>query len=274
MILEATSPDGLLLGLDRDLDALAEAGSRLACYGDRCRLFHTNFSHLGEILAREAVSSVDGILLDLGVSSYQLDTEGRGFSFLRDAPLDMRMDRSSGMTAEDLVNQFAERELERIIREYGEERWARRIASAIGKAREGSPITTTARLAEVVSGAIPRSKWEQRIHPATRTFQAIRICVNEELASLQEGIRTAITALKKGGRIVVISFHSLEDRIVKNTFADYARGCVCPRHAPLCVCGRTPEVRKLTTKPVVPGADEIAANPRSRSAKLRAAEKI
>lgn len=274
MILEATSPDGLLIGFDRDPEALAAAGSRLASYGTRCRLFHANFSRLADILAREGVSAVDGILLDLGVSSHQLDTVGRGFSFLRDASLDMRMDRSTGDTAADLVNGLPERELERIIREFGEERWARRIAVAIGNARKISPITGTLHLADVVSRAIPRSKWEQRIHPATRTFQAIRIAVNEELASLEDGLRAGVAALQKGGRMVVISFHSLEDRIVKNAFADLYRGCICPRSAPLCICGRTPSVRKLTSKPVVPGVDEVAANPRSRSAKLRAVEKI
>lgn len=273
-ILEASSPDGILLGFDRDREALNAAASKLAPYGERVRLFHENFSALPDVLAREGIGSIDGVVLDIGVSSHQLDTAERGFSFQQDAPLDMRMDGSSGMTAAELVNTLPEKELERIIREFGEERWARRIAAVIVAARQIEPIATTLRLADLVKGAIPRARWEVRLHPATRTFQAIRIAVNEELESLEHGLAAGIESLKKGGRIVVISFHSLEDRIVKNVFNEYARGCVCPKSLPQCVCGRIPVLRKLTGKPVVAGKDELEENPRSRSAKLRAAEKL
>ncbi|MDD2320030.1 MAG: 16S rRNA (cytosine(1402)-N(4))-methyltransferase RsmH [Geobacteraceae bacterium] len=273
-VLEASCPDGMLLGFDRDQEALAVAAARLAPYGSRVRLFHENFCRLPDVLAREGIESIDGLVLDVGVSSHQLDKAERGFSFQQDAPLDMRMDGSSGKTAADLVNTLPEQELERIIRDYGEERWARRIAAFIVAARTAEPITTTLRLADLVKGAIPRARWEARLHPATRTFQAIRIAVNEELESLERGLIAGVEALKSGGRIVVISFHSLEDRIVKNVFNELARGCVCPKSIPRCICGKLPVVRKLTGKPVIAGQDEIAANPRSRSAKLRAAEKL
>jgi len=273
-ILEASSPDGILLGFDRDSEALEAAARKLAPYGKRVRLFHSDFARLEEILNREAIGPLDGILFDLGVSSHQLDSDERGFSFQRDAPLDMRMDASRGATAAELVNTLPERELERIIREYGEERWARRIAAAIASVRETAPIETTLQLADLVKGAIPRARWEARIHPATRTFQAIRIAVNGELASLERGLAAGMSALGGGGRLVVISFHSLEDRIVKNFINDAAKGCICPRNAPLCVCGRQPVLRKLTGKPVVATHEEIEKNPRSRSAKLRAAEKL
>ncbi len=273
-ILEASAPDGILIGFDRDREALEAASARLAPFGDRVRLFHANFSRLSGILESEALLPVDGVLLDLGVSSHQLDTGERGFSFQRDAALDMRMDASSGMTAADLVNTLPERELELIIREFGEERWARRIASVIVSARTAAPIETTLQLADLVKGAIPRARWEARLHPATRTFQALRIAVNEEFASLRQGLAAGVQALGSGGRLVVISFHSLEDRIVKNFFNEAARGCVCPKSAPLCVCGRLPTLRKLTGKPVTATPEEVEANPRSRSAKLRAAEKL
>lgn len=273
-ILEASSPDGILLGFDRDREALDTAAVKLAAYGKRVKLFHENFSALPDVLVREGIGSIDGLVLDIGVSSHQLDTAERGFSFQQDAPLDMRMDGSSGMTAADLINTLSEKELELIIREFGEERWARRIAAAIVAARQIEPIATTLRLADLVKGAIPRARWETRLHPATRTFQAIRIAVNEELESLERGLAAGIESLKKGGRIVVISFHSLEDRIVKNVFNEYSRGCVCPKSIPRCVCGRVPVLRKLTGKPVVAGTKELDENPRSRSAKLRAAEKL
>jgi 16S rRNA (cytosine1402-N4)-methyltransferase len=273
-ILEASSPDGMLLGFDRDQEALAAAAARLAPYGSRVRLFHENFSRLPHVLAREGIDAIDGMMLDVGVSSHQLDKAERGFSFQQDAPLDMRMDSSSGRTAADLVNTLPEKELEQILWELGEERWARRIAAVIVAARATAPITTTLRLADLVKGAIPRACWEARLHPATRTFQAIRIAVNEELESLERGLVAGIESLKSGGRIVVISFHSLEDRIVKNVFNELARGCICPKSVPRCVCGKQPVVRKLTRKPVVASQEEIAANPRSRSAKLRAAEKL
>jgi len=273
-ILEASSPDGFLIGLDRDPEALEAAGEALAAYAGRVRLFHANFSRLQEILRSVGVGEVDGILLDLGVSSHQLDKGERGFSFQQDAPLDMRMDASSGASAADLVNSLPENELASIIWKFGEERWSRRIAAAMVAARKASPISTTRQLAELVAGAIPRARWEARIHPATRTFQAIRIAVNDELASLEQVLPAAVAALRSGGRLVVISFHSLEDRIVKSVFNELSRGCICPKSAPLCVCGRTPVVRKVTGKPLTARPEEIAENPRSRSAKLRAIEKI
>ncbi len=216
----------------------------------------------------------DGLLLDLGVSSHQLDTGTRGFSFRADAPLDMRMDPDLPASAADLVNELPEDELARIIREYGEERWAKRIAAFIAKARAEAPITTTLQLVDVIKGAIPRAKWEERIHPATRSFQALRIAVNDELGSLERGLATGLGLLKQGGRAVVISFHSLEDRIVKESFRSLARGCTCPKELPRCVCGRTPQLKILTGRPVMAGEPEVAANPRARSAKLRAAEKL
>ncbi|RQW89698.1 MAG: 16S rRNA (cytosine(1402)-N(4))-methyltransferase RsmH [Geobacter sp.] len=273
-ILECSSPDGMLLGFDRDQEALDAAGLSLSAYGSRVKLFHENYSHLSDVLVREGIESIDGMVLDVGVSSHQLDKAERGFSFQQDAPLDMRMDGSSGRTAADLVNTLSEKELEQILWDFGEERWARRIASMIVAARNVEPVTTTARLVDLVKGAIPRARWEARLHPATRTFQALRIAVNEELQSLERGLVAGIESLKKGGRIVVISFHSLEDRIVKNVFNEFARGCICPKSVPRCVCGKLPVLRKLTGKPVVAGVEEIAVNPRSRSAKLRAAEKL
>lgn len=273
-ILQASSPDGILLGFDRDAEALAAASRRLSPFEGRVRLFHANFTHLSEILAEESIEAVDGMVLDLGVSSHQLDTPERGFSFQQDAPLDMRMDTASGMTAADLVNTLAEQELERIIRDFGEERWARRIAAAIVTKRREAPVLTTLQLAGIVSRAIPRAKWEARLHPATRTFQAIRIAVNGELESLAKVLGDAVEALAPGGRLAVISFHSLEDRIVKTAFNELAQGCVCLKGVPRCVCGRVPVVKKLTGKPVTAGPGEIANNLRSRSAKLRAVEKL
>ncbi len=273
-ILECSSPDGILLGFDRDQEALDAAGLRLSAYGSRVRLFHENYSLLPDVLAREGFESIDGMVLDVGVSSHQLDKAERGFSFQQNAPLDMRMDGSAGRTAADLVNTLSEKELEQILWDFGEERWARRIASKVVAARNVGPVTTTAQLVDLVKGAVPRACWDARLHPATRTFQALRIAVNEELQSLERGLIAGIESLKKGGRIVVISFHSLEDRIVKNIFNEFARGCTCPKSVPRCVCGKQPVLRKLTGRPVVAGQEEIAANPRSRSAKLRAAEKL
>lgn len=273
-ILEASSPDGILIGFDRDAEALEAATLRLAPYKGRVRLFNMNFARVAEALTEAGVGRIDGFLLDLGVSSHQLDKGERGFSFQHDAPLDMRMDTGSGMTAADLVNSLPAEELERVIREYGEERWARRIAAFIVKARQDAPILTTLQLVDIIKGAIPRAKWEERLHPATRTFQALRILVNEELKSLEEGLSDGISLLNGGGRAVVISFHSLEDRIVKNTFRTLAQGCVCPKAIPVCVCGKTPRLRLLTGKPVMAGEQEVAGNPRARSARLRAAEKL
>lgn len=274
LILEACGPDGRLFGFDRDMAAIAAASERLAPFGERFCPVNGNFADMEEMLRGLGVTAIDGFILDLGVSSHQLDTADRGFSFQKDAPLDMRMDISRGETAADLVNGLSHGELARIIREYGEERWAGRIASFICTAREESPITGTLQLADIIKGAIPRKAWEERIHPATRTFQALRIAVNEELASLEAGLRGAVRLLRQGGRGVVISFHSLEDRIVKQMFRELSSGCICPKDLPLCSCGHRPEVKVLTGRPVMAGEPELAENARSRSAKLRAVEKL
>ncbi|AJE02365.1 16S rRNA (cytosine(1402)-N(4))-methyltransferase RsmH [Geobacter pickeringii] len=274
LVLEASSPDGILIGFDRDPAARAAAGAALTPFGERVRLVGRNFADMAEALAGMGIAAIDGFLLDLGVSSHQLDTASRGFSFQADAPLDMRMDTDSGVTAADLVNELDEGELTRIIRDYGEERWAKRIADFIVKARQTSPIERTFQLVDVVKGAIPKAKWEERIHPATRTFQALRIAVNDELGSLERGLASGIGLLAPGGRGVVISFHSLEDRIVKNTFRRFAQGCTCPKDFPRCVCGGRPRLRVLTGRPVMAGSDEVSDNPRARSAKLRAVEKL
>ncbi len=274
LLLEASAPDGLVIGFDRDPAALDAAAARLAPFGERVRLIRSNFAGMGGHLADLGIRAIDGLLLDLGVSSHQLDTGERGFSFRADAPLDRRMDPDLPSTAADLVNELPEDELARIIGEYGEERWAKRIASFIVRARCEAPITTTLQLVDMIKGAIPRAKWEERLHPATRTFQALRIAVNDELGSLEKGLTAGLGLLKKGGRAVVISFHSLEDRIVKESFRSLARGCTCPKDFPRCVCGRTPQLKVLTGRPVMAGETEVAANPRARSAKLRAAEKL
>ena len=273
LILEK-APKALLIGIDRDLSALAAAGARLAAHREQIRLVHGDFAGVAGHLSSLGIAALDGFILDLGVSSHQLDTRERGFSFQQDAPLDMRMDTSSGETAADLVNRLPEAELERIIAEYGEERWAKRIASFIVKERAESLITTTFRLVDIIKGAVPKAKWDERIHPATRTFQALRIAVNSELDSLEQGMRAALDLLKPGGRGVIISFHSLEDRIVKHVFREYAEGCTCPRQMPICVCGNLPRVKILTGRPVAAAQAETDANPRARSAKLRAVEKL
>jgi 16S rRNA (cytosine1402-N4)-methyltransferase len=273
LILEK-APGAFLVGIDRDQTALAAAGARLATHGDHVRLLHGDFAGVAEQLNSIGVTALDGFILDLGVSSHQLDTRERGFSFQQDAPLDMRMDSSCGETAADLVNELPEAELERIFSDYGEERWAKRIASFIVRERTEAPITTTFRLVDIIKGAVPKAKWDERIHPATRTFQALRIAVNTELESLEQGMRAALDLLKPGGRGVIISFHSLEDRIVKHIFREYAEGCTCPRQLPICVCGNLPRVKILTGRPVMATAAETEENPRSRSAKLRAVEKL
>ena len=273
LILERSSPDGILYAFDRDRSALGVAGGRLAEFGDRFRPVHGNFATMAEALNDRGVTGIDGFLLDLGVSSHQLDTGERGFSFQTDAPLDMRMDNGSGSTAADLVNGLPEAELIRIIREYGDERWAVRIARFIVEARAQAPVTTTLRLVDIIKGAVPKGAWEERIHPATRSFQALRIATNDELGSLERGRAAGIALLKQEGRGVIISFHSLEDRIVKHSFRELARGCVCPRELPLCVCENLPQVKVLTSRAVRPGEAETATNPRARSARLRAVEK-
>lgn len=274
LILKGVGDSGRLFGFDRDKAAIRSASGYLASFGERFTPINSNYSTMEAALAAYGVAAVDGFLLDLGVSSHQLDTAERGFSFQQDAPLDMRMDRDRGVTAADLLAESSHGELARIIREYGEERWAGRIAAFICKAREEQPLVTTLQLADLIKGAIPRKAWEERIHPATRTFQALRIAVNEELASLEHGLAAAVRLLKPGGRGVVISFHSLEDRIVKQLFRGMAGGCTCPKDFPVCVCSCRPQVRVLTGKPVMAQQKEIDENPRSRSAKLRAVEKL
>lgn len=273
-ILGASAPDGRVLGIDRDGDALRQARERLAPFGARVSLVHGNFRDLKAVLMQEDAPPPDGILLDLGVSSMQLDQGARGFSYRAEAPLDMRMDRSQGLTAADLVNSLPERELAEILAGYGEERWAARIAQCIVSARAREPILTTGRLAELVKEAIPAAARRQGPHPARRTFQALRIRVNDELGILERTLEDAVEVLRPGGRIAVISFHSLEDRIVKRTFACLGKDCICPPGLPACGCGHRRQLRSLTRHPLEAGEIERTANPRARSAKLRGAEKL
>lgn len=266
--------DALLIGIDRDDEALDFAERKLSEFGTRKVLIKANFADMGKVLNDLAITTVDGVLLDLGVSSRQLDDAVRGFSFSQDAPLDMRMDRRARLSAYDIVNSYAQSELERIIRLYGEERMAARIARAISKRRQASPVETTTQLAAIVSSCMPgRSKW-QKLHPATRTFQAIRIAVNDELEHIRPAIHAATEALNPGGRLCAISFHSLEDRIVKNEIRYLEKGCVCPPDLPVCVCRKESMLKNLTKKAIVPTAEEIENNPRARSAKLRVARRI
>lgn len=273
-ILKNSAPDGRLIGIDADGDALQEAQKRLSPFRDRAVLVKGNFADMENTLSGMNIDKVEGILLDLGVSSHQLDTAERGFSFTLDAPLDMRMDRNRGPSAYDLIHTLSEEELGELIRRFGEERVAGRIARAIVRRRAVSPIRTTADLAGVVTAASPGIRGRSRIHPATRTFQALRIAVNDELTHLQRAIAGGMKRLKPGGRLCVISFHSLEDRIVKNAFRAGEKGCICPPDLPICACGRKPIMKVVTHRPIVPGQDEIRDNPRARSAKLRTAERM
>ena len=265
---------GRLIGVDRDEIALRAAGERLAPYIDRVTLVHANFQDLDRILQELNISAVDGILLDLGVSSPQLDDGQRGFSYMVDAPLDMRMDRSAGLTAYEVVNAWPREELRRILYSYGEERYAPQIAAAIDRRRAVAPIATTLELVDVIRSAMPPQALREKQHPAKRSFQAIRIAVNDELTAVERVMGDAISRLAPGGRLAVITFHSLEDRIVKNAMQEAAKGCTCPPEFPVCVCGRTPQVKLLTRKPVVAGQEELEENPRARSAKLRVCEKL
>lgn len=265
---------GRLIGVDRDEIALRAAGERLAPYIDRVTLVHANFQDLDRILQELNISAVDGILLDLGVSSPQLDDGQRGFSYMEDAPLDMRMDRSAGLTAYEVVNAWPREELRRILYSYGEERYAPQIAAAIDRRRAVAPIATTLELVDVIRSAMPPQALREKQHPAKRSFQAIRIAVNDELTAVERVMGDAISRLAPGGRLAVITFHSLEDRIVKNAMQEAAKGCTCPPEFPVCVCGRTPQVKLLTRKPVVAGQEELEENPRVRSAKLRVCEKL
>ena len=265
---------GKLIGIDRDPVALTAAGERLAPFGDRVALVHSNFCEMDSALESLGITGVDGILLDLGVSSPQLDDGQRGFSYMADAPLDMRMNGEDSLDAKQIVNQWPYEELKRILYDYGEERFAPRIAAAICKRREEKEIETTLELVDIIRSAMPPSALREKQHPAKRSFQAIRIAVNDELGSVERVMKKAVPLLKPGGRLAVITFHSLEDRIVKNAMAEAAKGCTCPREFPVCVCGKKPQVKLITRKPIVSGEEELERNPRARSAKLRICEKL
>ena len=262
------------IGIDRDPVALKAAGERLAPFGDKVTLVHSNFCEIKQVLTDLEIEGVDGILLDLGVSSPQLDDGSRGFSYMADAPLDMRMNSEDTMSAYDVVNTWSQDELKRILYDYGEERYAPRIAAAICARRAEKPIETTLELVDVIRSAMPAQALREKQHPAKRSFQAIRIAVNDELGSVEKVMRDAIPCLNKGGRLAVITFHSLEDRIVENAMADAAKGCTCPPNFPVCVCGKKPKVKLITRKPIVSGDEELERNPRARSAKLRICEKL
>ena len=265
---------GRLIGIDRDPIALAAAGKRLEPYKDRVTLVHSNFCEMAQVLEDLGIQGVDGILMDLGVSSPQLDDGERGFSYMVDAPLDMRMNNEDALSAETVVNTWPQEELKRILYTYGEERYAPQIAAAICRRREERPITTTLELVDIIRSAMPPAALREKQHPAKRSFQAIRIAVNDELGSVEKAMEVAIPLLNPGGRLAIITFHSLEDRIVKTAMADAAKGCTCPPQFPVCVCGKKPKVKLISRKPIVSSAEELEANPRARSAKLRVCEKL
>ncbi len=264
---------GKVIGIDQDQDALEAATNRLAIFGEKFIPVHSNFSNIIEVLKELDINKIDGFLLDLGVSSYQLDEAERGFSYMNDGQLDMRMNQEDEFSAYDVVNTYSEDELTRIIREYGEENWANRIAKFIVEARSEKPLETTYELVDVIKNAIPASARKDGPHPAKRTFQAIRIEVNNELKIIEKTIEDAVSVMNKGGRVAIITFHSLEDRIVKNTFKRLAQGCICPPEFPVCICNNKPKVKIISRKPILPSEREISENPRARSAKLRIAEK-
>ncbi len=265
---------GRLYCIDRDMAAIEAARDRLSPWMDRVSLIHGNFTDLDRLLEEYSAPPADGMLFDFGVSSPQLDDPARGFSYMQDAPLDMRMDQSQPLTARTVVNEWSQEELKRILYQYGEERYAPAIAAAIVRAREESPIETTLQLVEVIRSAMPAPALREKQHPAKRSFQAIRIAVNDELTAAQRVIDQAVPRLAKGGRLCVITFHSLEDRIVKNGFGTFVKGCTCPPDFPVCVCGKKPTLKSVSKKPVLPSQKELEENPRSRSAKLRIAEKL
>ena len=266
--------EGRLIGIDRDPSAIERAGKRLEPFRDRITLVHGNFGDVAQILDELGIQGVDGMLFDLGVSSPQLDEAERGFSYMLEAPLDMRMDSTAPLSAYEVVNTWSEERLNRILWDYGEERYARRITAAILAAREKAPIQSTAELVEIIRGAMPAAALREKQHPAKRSFQAIRIAVNDELGEVERMMETAPDKLNPGGRLCVISFHSLEDRIVKTGIARRENGCTCPREAPVCTCGFVRTLRSVSRKPILPSEEEIERNPRSRSAKLRVAERV
>jgi 16S rRNA (cytosine1402-N4)-methyltransferase len=270
-ILERITPGGRLLGIDRDPNAVEAARVALAQFGSQVVIVHGRFSELGSISAQNGFAPADLVLFDFGLSSNQIDDPERGFSFRGEGPLDMRMDPAAPVTAATIVNESDVREIERIIREYGEERWARRVAQFIVARR---PLRTTRDLAEAVEAAIPRAAWPHDINVSTRTFQGIRIAVNDELGEIEAGLRAALTTLKPGGRMATISFHSLEDRLVKSFFNVESKDCICPPQQPVCTCGHRATLRIVTRRPVRPSEEEVAVNPRARSSRLRVAEKL
>lgn len=272
-IAQRLGENGRLICIDRDDMALENARDRLKDYMDRVTLVKSDFRNVDSAIAGCGVDRVNGILFDLGVSSPQLDIAERGFSYMQDARLDMRMDQQQELSAYEVVNEWDRNELKRILYEYGEERYAPQIAAAIERARKEKPIETTLELAELIRGAMPSSARREKQHPAKRSFQAIRIAVNDELMSVEQAMERSIDCLAPQGRLAVITFHSLEDRIVKSAFKNAAQGCICPKDFPVCVCGRTPKVKLVSRKPLLPGAKEIAENPRARSAKLRVCER-
>ena len=263
-----------LIGIDRDTDAIEASTKRLSVFEGRFTAVNNNFCNVREVLDGLGVAQIDGAVLDLGVSSYQLDNAQRGFSYMHDAPLDMRMDRSRGISAYDVINTYTEDELTRIFYEYGEEKWSKRIAQFIVERRNRNNIQTTGELAQIIKDAIPKKARIDGSHPAKRVFQAVRIEVNGELRILEDAIRDFISVIRPGGALSVITFHSLEDRIVKKTFAHLAQGCTCPKSFPICVCGNKPQIEVITRKPVLPSAEELNENSRSKSAKLRIAKKL
>ena len=265
---------GRLIGIDRDPVALAAAEKRLEPYADRVTLVHSNFCEMAQVLKDLGIPGVDGILMDLGVSSPQLDDGDRGFSYMVDAPLDMRMNNEDALSAEIVVNTWPQEELKRILYTYGEERYAPQIAAAICRRREARPIATTLELVDIIRSAMPPAALREKQHPAKRSFQAIRIAVNDELGSVEKAMEVAIPLLNPGGRLAIITFHSLEDRIVKTAMNDAAKGCTCPPQFPVCVCGKKPKVKLISRKPIVSSPEELEANPRARSAKLRVCEKL
>lgn len=273
-ICQHLGPEGTLIGIDRDTDALTAAKTRLEGIDCKKIFVQSNYSEIKNVLEDLKIDGIDGALLDLGVSSFQLDNIDRGFSYMHDSPLDMRMNRDDRFTAYDVVNTYSERDLTEVIKKYGEERWASRISQFIVKARKEEPIGSTGRLVEIIKAAIPASARRSGPHPAKRTFQAIRIEVNDELGQLSKAITEFLDVMNSEGRLCVITFHSLEDRIVKNIIRDRADPCTCPPDFPVCVCGKVADIKKITGKPITPSNKELEANPRSRSAKLRVAERI
>ncbi len=267
-------PTGKLIGIDQDEDAVKAASDRLAPYRDRVDIVRDNFRNIRQVMNERNIAHADGILLDLGVSSYQIDNPERGFSYMQDAPLDMRMDRRGSTTAADLVNQLTEGELSRILRDFGEERFAGSIAAKIVREREKAPIRTTGELVRIIRSSIPRKFQDAGGHPAKRTFQALRIALNDELSAVEDTVDEMIDLLGSGGRLCIITFHSLEDRIVKNAFRTNEHPCTCPPDFPVCVCGKKPKGKVITKKPILPGKEEMERNPRAKSAKLRVFERI